>query len=66
MINPTEEDIGMEVVYHPKFGKREDGVITSLNDKFVFVRYQSQHPSADGQATKREDLTWLSGKDNAL
>lgn len=63
MINPTEADIGRGVVYMPGFGVAEDGAITSFNDKFVFVRYQKQHPSANGQATSREDLHWLSGKD---
>ena len=63
MINPTKEDIGRGVVYRPQFGEPEDGAITSFNDKFVFVRYQKQHPSQPGQATLREDLEWLSGSD---
>lgn len=65
MINPTEKDIGRGVVYIASHSGSipEDGAITSFNDKFVFVRYQKQHPSANGQATRREDLIWLSGKD---
>ena len=65
MINPTEKDIGRGVVYRPKFGiGPEDGAITSFNDKVVFVRYQKQHPGANGQATDRNDLSWLSGEDS--
>jgi len=57
---PTPSDVGRGVVYTPYPGAQtEDGVITSINDDYVFVRYQSQHPSARGQATKREDLRWL-------
>lgn len=64
MINPTEADIGRGVVYTGNYnGPLEYGVITSFNDKFIFVRYSKQHPSQNGQATAREDLEWLSGKD---
>lgn len=61
---PTEEDIGRGVVYvaHPGAAP-EDGVVTSFNDRVVFVRYASQHPGASGKATRREDLRWLSGED---
>lgn len=56
---PTEADIGRGVVYYPPHGGRpEDGVITSLNDHFVFVRYRTQHPGARGQATRYRDLRW--------
>jgi len=64
MINPTEKDIGRGVVYISEILPSEDGVITSFNDSgVVFVRYRRQQPGANGQATKREDLIWLSGKD---
>lgn len=60
MINPTEKDVGRAVVYTGNYGgPREDGVITSFNDKYVFVRYKTQHPSQNGKATSREDLEWL-------
>jgi hypothetical protein len=62
MINPTLKDIGRGVVYLGG-ADPEDGAITSFNDNFVFVRYAKQNPTAPGQATKREDLVWLSGKD---
>jgi hypothetical protein len=58
MINPTKEDIGRGVVFSDG-ERREDGVITSFNDRFVFVRYKHQHPSANGQATHRSQLEWL-------
>lgn len=58
---PTEADIGRAVVYQQhRDAPAEDGVITSLNDDYVFVRYARQHPGARGQATKRKDLKWLS------
>jgi len=63
MIEPKAKDIGRAVVYRPKFGAQEDCVITSYNDRYVFVRYQKQHPGANGQATLREDLEWLCGTD---
>ena len=57
---PTDEDIGRGVVYqaHPD-APYEDGVITSLNASYVFVRYASQHPGANGQATPYNKLKWL-------
>ena len=63
MINPTDDDVGRGVVYQASYpdAPREDGVITSFNEWSVFVRYATQHPSAPGQATSREDLEWLTG-----
>ena len=56
---PTEEDVGRGVVYYPPHGGRpEDGVITSVNDSYVFVRYRDQHPGAPGRATNYRDLRW--------
>lgn len=60
MIDPAENDIGRGVIYQPEHGSAEDGAITSYNGAWVFVRYRSQHPGTDGQATRREDLRWLS------
>ena len=45
--------IGRKVVYRPTVGKPESGVITSVNDTFVFVRYDRYVTSA---ATRPEDL----------
>lgn len=56
---PTKRDIGRSVVYTPHEGaKAEDGVITSLNDDYVHVRYAGGNGS---KATRREDLRWLAG-----
>jgi len=64
MINPTKKDIGRGVVYSSYPNQKENGAITSFNDRVVFVRYAKQHPSANGQATSREDLEWLTRKDS--
>jgi len=56
---PTNADIGRAVVYTPAHGPAEDGVLTSFNDSYVFVRFRSQHPAAGGQACRRQDLRWL-------
>lgn len=55
MINPTKADIGRRVVYIG-FGQDTEGVITSFNDDFVFVRYGRDTGS---QATRRADLEWV-------
>jgi hypothetical protein len=58
MINPTSADIGRHVVYtgnrYPG-GEPEVGIITSYNDRAVFVRYGDDRHS---KATSREDLEW--------
>jgi hypothetical protein len=57
MINPTQTDVGRGVIYqggHPD--DRDTGIISSFNDRVVFVRYRGKHGGA--QATRREDLTW--------
>ena len=59
MIEPNEQDIGRYVIYtgnrYPG-GKREEGVITSLNDHGVFVRYGAEKHS---KSTARVDLEWV-------
>ena len=63
MIEPTQADIGRSVVYTGNYGGPiEEGIITSFNETTVFVRYRTQHPGANGQATSREDLNWLLGE----
>jgi hypothetical protein len=54
-----EAEIGRKVVYIPKHGKREDGVITSKNHKFIFVRYGNNVTSI---ATNPKDLFYLKKK----
>jgi hypothetical protein len=58
MIEPTEKDVGRLVVYKKPWMEHKDveqGVITSFNDSFVFVRYGSDTHS---KATYRKDLEW--------
>lgn len=54
----TASDVGRSVVYRGHAGEREEGVITSVGERYVFVRYRSQHPSAPGQATDPDQLEW--------
>ena len=54
----ARDHVNESVVYQPPGGgAHEDGVITSVSGRFVFVRYRSQHPLASGQATPPESLT---------
>lgn len=58
----AREHINESVIYQPpNGGAREDGVITSVSGRFVFVRYRSQQPLAAGQATPPESLTLAEG-----
>jgi hypothetical protein len=50
MIEPTEKDVDRAVLYGD-----ERGVITSFDEKYVFVRYADDLGS---KATRREDLRW--------
>ncbi|KKL84629.1 hypothetical protein LCGC14_1962860 [marine sediment metagenome] len=59
MINPTKADIGRSVVYLPKHGEEEAGLITSFNQSVVFVRYRYDK-SEQTIATYRKDLVWAS------
>jgi len=58
MIDPQVEDVGRYVVYvgnrYPG-GALERGVITSIGEHYVFVRYGSDVHS---KATLRDDLDW--------
>jgi len=58
MIAPTAADVGRRVVYCDRAGYSfpEEGVITSFNERWVFVRYGTGSTSA---ATSRQDLEWL-------
>ena len=60
MIEPTQSDIGRQVLYirdRDVFGDPpEEGVITSFNEHCVFVRYGSDVQS---KGTYRDDLEWL-------
>jgi len=51
----TTKDIGRKVVYRNN-NSIEEGVITSFNSSFVFVRYGSNTQS---QATSKQDLEFI-------
>lgn len=55
-LDEARERIGNAVVYRPTVGPVEQGVITSVNSHYVFVRYGSNIGSA---ATRPEDLETL-------
>ena len=51
--NSNLEVVGQRVVYTAHHGETEEGVVTSWNDRFVFVRYGSKKRS---EATDRSQL----------
>lgn len=52
--NLTKEDVGRNVTYHREFCKREFGVLSSWNDKYVFVRFKGPN----GEACEPEDVSF--------
>lgn len=57
--------VGDKVIYIPSHAKGdlthkdcEKGIVTSLGEKFVFVRYEKQHPESNGKATDARDLIY--------
>ena len=62
MINPEPIDIGRHVIYHKGLKDEESGIITSMNDSYVFVRYNFVlGEEGTSQSTRREDLEWNDG-----
>jgi len=59
MIQPTPEDIGRKVIYRERGDfpgrKIEEGVLTSFNTKYAFVRYGGVMSAA----TDFADLEWV-------
>ena len=55
-LDEARSHVGDGVVYRPSHGVAEEGTITSVNDRFVFVRYGSRRTSA---ATEPGALTLL-------
>ena len=51
----TEADKGRQVLYHREFSRRETGVLSSWNDKFVFVRFRGPN----GEACEEEDISFV-------
>lgn len=60
MIGPTEADLGRRVVYRTRWNT-EEGVVTSFNEKYVFVRYGDDHHS---KATYPQHLFWTNETQN--
>lgn len=52
-LDEARDSIGLLVIYRRKGQKPDEGVITSVKDRYVFVRYGSQVGSA---ATNPADL----------
>lgn len=55
-IEEARAHIGAGVTYNNRYGPYEEGVITSVSDSCVFVRYGSD---VAGKATKPADLELL-------
>ena len=55
--NLTEEDVGKKVIYqNVEMEPKEEGIITSWNDHYIFVRYGSDVGS---KATYPRDLQFV-------
>jgi hypothetical protein len=52
-LDEARNAVGRAVVYEYSPGRFDEGVITSTNDQFAFVRYGAQQTS---QATRPQDL----------
>jgi hypothetical protein len=57
-LDEAREHIGHGVVYTAPHGAREDGVITGVSSRVVFVRYADDQTS---KGTYAADLTLLAG-----
>ncbi len=57
MIDPVEKDVGRSVCYVPPGSpcRAEFGIITTITERYVFVRYDGEDAA---KATRREDLFW--------
>jgi hypothetical protein len=55
MIIVTENDIGRRVIYRPRVGDAESGVITSIGMAGIFVQYDT---GTGVKLTHAYDLTW--------
>lgn len=55
-LEEASHNIGSVVIYLPRPGVVEEGVITSVGRENVFVRYRGDLHS---KATRPEDLNWV-------
>jgi hypothetical protein len=65
-LEDAKKNIGRGVVYQAYPGApEEDGVITSVNDSYVFVHYRRQYSGSAGQATNPKDLRFIGGQNES-
>lgn len=57
-LDDARNKIGSKVIYRTAYGRTEEGVITSVNASYVFVRYGSDVTS---KATAADALELLAG-----
>lgn len=55
-LDEARRHIGNKVVYRTGYGRVEEGVVTSVNDRFVFVRYGSDVHSKSTDPSAIEPL----------
>jgi hypothetical protein len=55
MIEPKQSDIGRTVIFRCATNRVETGVITRLNEKYVFVRLGKE---ARSTVATRDELEW--------
>jgi hypothetical protein len=58
MIQPSQlidADRGRKVIYHREYCEREEGEISSWNDRYVFVRFKGPN----GEACEPEDISFI-------
>jgi len=55
-LDEARNKIGSKVVYRTAYGRTEEGVITSVNTSYVFVRYGSDYTS---KATSADSIEML-------
>jgi len=58
-LSEARERIGDAVLYRNGYGMDEQGYITSVNDRYVFVRFGS---AAHGVACHPDSLRWLADR----
>lgn len=55
-LEQAKQNIGNKVIYLKGTDRQEEGIISSVNENYVFVRYGG---NCTAQATKPKDLVFL-------
>ena len=50
-----ESDIGRKVIYHRAFCNREEGELSSWNDRIIFVRFKGPN----GEGCEPQDISFI-------